>query len=174
MIHDIVVYDAKKPAQALSWQHLVLRMTDRHVSELVGYVLLAGFVVGAAWLAHVESDLERYVACALVLFILCSRLVLEQYLVWPMPWLALLSVTSVMARRWAAAGLVTAFSVIGMLDNESLHPLGRSSAALEIALGLCCLGYLVVAVLPYARGASIAQKSAVDRPDRAPLNSIDS
>jgi hypothetical protein len=174
MIHDIVVYDAKKPAQALSWQHLVLRATDRHVSEIVGYVLLAGFVVGAAWLAHVEGDLERYVAAALVLFILCSRLVLEQYLVWPMPWLALLSVTSVAARRWAAAGLMAAFSALGMLDNESLHPLGRSSAALEIALGVCCVGYLAVAVHPYRRSARMVHKSVVDRPDPAPLDSIDS
>jgi hypothetical protein len=144
--HDLFFYDAAKPPQTLSWQQLLLHVTSVHGAKLVSYLLLALFAAGTIWLARIR-DLWRYTVVVLVLFLLCSKVVLEQYLIWPMPWLVLLGWRSASTAGRAALALVGVFTIIGLLDCESMHPLGRSSALLEVVLASACVGYLLVDLL---------------------------
>jgi hypothetical protein len=76
--------------------------------------------------------------------VLCSKVVLEQYLTWPLPWLVLGVWTS--SRRSAAAcvALVAGFTLAGMIANPSIHPWGRSPWWLDIGVGAACAWFLVV------------------------------
>jgi hypothetical protein len=86
---DIVKYDAVKTPQGLSWQYSLLRVMSVPQARHISYALLAVFVLVAFALSGI-ADIEFYVAATLVTFPLCSKVVLEQYLLWPMPWLILL------------------------------------------------------------------------------------
>lgn len=141
--HDVFLYDAAKPPQTLSWQHLLLHVTSLHGAKLASYLLLAAFALATIRLARIR-DLRRYTVLVLVLFLLCSKVVLEQYLIWPMPWLVLLGWRSRSASGRASLALLGTFTVVGLLDCESMHPLGRSSAVCEIVLATACVGYLLV------------------------------
>jgi hypothetical protein len=87
-LHDIVGYDLAKTPQALSWQTLLPRLVDREDVQLTGQILLALFGLGTLVLTTVR-DLHRYVLLTMVLFLCCSKLVLDQYLTWPLPLLAI-------------------------------------------------------------------------------------
>lgn len=141
-VHDLVTYDVTKASSGLSWQQL---LPSAH-ARLIGYALLAVFAAGAIVLSRTD-DLWRYTAATLVLFLLCSKLVLEQYLTWPMPWLVLLGLTAT-----GRGSLITlgAFTAIGIVDNESWHPFGRTSAPLSVLLAVVCAWQLLVTLRPAA------------------------
>jgi hypothetical protein len=175
-LRDIVLYDAKKVPQALSWQRVFLHLTDAHGARLLSYLCLAIFVVGALWLTRI-GDLSTYTLLTLLLFILCSKVVLEQYLTWPIPWLilALWAATatsrpdaetldavepSTVARRGvsrASLALLTVFTVIGMLVNPYVHPFGRSPEAAGYLLALSITAYLALS-LRRSRAAAVTSR----------------
>lgn len=142
-LRDIFWYDAKKDPQALSWQYLLFRLTDSHVAKAVGYLLLALFLGACIWLSRIEN-LQRYALLVLVLFVLDSKVVLEQYLIWPLPWLALIMFGT--SRRIARATIAFAvlLTAIGMLSNPYIDPWGRSPWPLEVALAASCVAYFVL------------------------------
>jgi hypothetical protein len=144
-IHDIVFYDAGKPPGAMSWQHLLLHVTNEHGAKLASYALLLAFALATIWFSRI-SDLAIYTALVLVLFIVCSKVVLEQYLIWPMPWLILIAAQRRDRLAAASVALLGAFTVLGMLDNESYHPFGRSAAVIELLLLACCAPYVILGV----------------------------
>lgn len=143
-MHDIVAYDMAKPPQGLSWQYLLLRVLSLDGTQWFGGLMLVAFVIGTILLSRINR-LWHYTVLSLVLFLLCSRLVLEQYLIWPMPWMILIVMQRrPLARTTLAVYLV--FTTIGMLENEFYHPLGRPSPWLDPLLAVVNAGYLAVSV----------------------------
>ena len=145
MLSDIVVYDAVKAPGALSWQTLFIGTTSIEKLRLVSYVLLALYLVGAVLLARV-LDLDLYILATLVLFLVCSKVVLEQYLVWPMPWLVLVLWTAPRIRA-ATIAFFVAVTVVGMVANPHIQPWGRSPALIDAGFAVVCVIYLVTVVV---------------------------
>ena len=145
MMSDIVVYDAVKAPGALSWQTLFIGSTSIEKVRLVGYVLLALYLIGAVLLAR-ALDLDVYILATLVLFLVCSKVLLEQYLVWPMPWLVLVLWTAPRIRA-ATIAFFGAVTVVGMVANPHIQPWGRSPALIVAGFAVLCVIYLVVLVV---------------------------
>jgi hypothetical protein len=143
MLHDIVFYDATKIPQGLAAQTITGHAIGAGATRVVGYLLLLLFAAGTIALRR-TSDLMRYTALVFVLFLLCSKVVLDQYLIWPMPWLVLEFAAARRIAR-AAAILLGVLTAVGMLANANIHPWGRSPAALIALLDLACLAYLYLA-----------------------------
>ena len=145
MVSDIVVYDAVKAPGALSWQTLFIGTTSIEKLRLVSYVLLALYLIGAVLLARV-LDLDVYILATLVLFLVCSKVLLEQYLVWPMPWLVLVLWTAPRIRA-ATIAFFVAVTVVGMVANPHVQPWGRSPALIAAGFAVLCVIYLVTVVV---------------------------
>lgn len=172
--HDVVGYDLGKTAQGFTVQ----RLLPRDGPDL-SRILLAGYLVGVLLLAGL-GDVWLAVAASFVLFLLVSKLVLEQYLTWPMPWLVLLALARPAPARpvpvaRSAAGLLAVLTAVGVLANESYHPFGRAPAVLVALLVASCAGFLVVVVwtrLGSRRGrpAPVAPSSVaiLERDERRP------
>jgi hypothetical protein len=71
------------------------------------------------------ADPYAYAAVALTLFLLLSKVVYEQYFLWPLPFLAILVVRD---RSRMAALLLMVLSVTGLLANDWIHPFGYRPA----------------------------------------------
>ena len=145
MVSDIVVYDAVKAPGALSWQTLFIGTTSIEKLRLVSYVLLALYLIGAVLLARV-LDLDLYILATLVLFLVCCKVLLEQYLVWPMPWLVLVLWTAPRIRA-ATMAFFVAVTVVGMVANPHVQPWGRSPALIVAGFAVLCVIYLVTVVV---------------------------
>ena len=145
MVSDIVVYDAVKAPGALSWQTLFIGSTSIEKLRLVSYVLLALYLIGAVLLARV-LDLDLYILATLVLFLVCCKVLLEQYLVWPMPWLVLVLWTAPRIRA-ATIAFFVAVTVVGMVANPHVQPWGRSPALIVAGFAVLCVIYLVTVVV---------------------------
>ena len=92
----------------------------------------------------VRADPYAYGAVALTLFLLLSKVVYEQYLLWPLPFLAVLAVRD---RARDALGLLVVLSVCGLLSNGWIHPFGYDpypplwlNGLIAIAAALFALG----------------------------------
>jgi len=70
---------------------------------------------------RVRDDPYVYAAVAFTLFLLFSKVVYEQYLLWPLPFLIVLAVRD---RARDAFALLVALSVTGLLANGWIHPFG--------------------------------------------------
>jgi hypothetical protein len=161
LVRQIVFWDAGKTPRGLAWQHVLLNITDAQGAKIVSYGLLVVFALATIALAR-ELDLDCYIAFVLVLFIVCSKLVFEQYLIWPLPWLVLLAVDGPVRLRRAASALIALFVLAGMFDNESFHPAGRSPAVPNLVLAAGCVAFLVIGIRA-ARGAERAAPGPIRR-----------
>ena len=140
--HDAIEYDATKSPQGLSWQAMLQPTLDAQDARRLGYVLFALFVAATVGLSRI-TDLDRYVVLTLLLFVCASKVVLEQYLVWPIPFLAILAAThGGLPRRYAAGTLLATLTAIGSIANETYHPFGRGPTALVLLLLVACLTYV--------------------------------
>jgi Glycosyltransferase family 87 len=156
MLSDIVVYDAVKAPGALSWQTLFIGTTSIETLRLVSYVLLAVYLVGAVLLVRV-LDLDLYILATLVLFLVCSKVLLEQYLVWPMPWLVLVIWTAPRIRA-ATIAFFVAVTVVGMVANPHVQPWGRSPALIAAGFAVVCVIYLVTVMEGRRRDSALARQ----------------
>jgi hypothetical protein len=141
VVRDVIGYDLVKTPQGLSWQAQLVTITSAEDARLIGYLLLALFLGGAIWLSRTPG-LDRCVLLTLLLFLCLSKVVLEQYLTWPLPWLAIAALAPTAPLRRSSAALLAILTIIGSLDNESFHPFGRSSVGFGVLLLVACLGYL--------------------------------
>jgi hypothetical protein len=158
--HDVIKYDATKTPQGFSWQTLFLHNLDAQDQRQLGNLMLALLAVLVILLSRI-SDLDRYVVLTLLLFLCLSKVVLEQYLVWPMPWLVILAATQGgLARRCAAATLLAMLTTIGTIANETYHPLWRSSTTLVAVLVVACLAYVTIDLNDRPRGATTTPTAA--------------
>jgi glycosyl transferase family 87 len=160
MLTDIVVYDAVKGPAGLSWQTLLIGTMSVEQLQRVSYVLLALYLVGTVLLVRV-LDLDLYIPATLVLFLVCSKVLLEQYLVWPIPWLVLGLWTAPRIRAATFAIFVTV-TVVGMVANPHIQPWGRSPALINAGFAVVCVIYLATVVVDGRRrhSASALQRSA--------------
>ena len=135
---DIVLYDTKKLPRALSWQQVLLHVTSQDGARLLSYFFLALFAVAACWLLRI-TDLPTYCLLVLLLFILLSKVVLEQNLVWPMPWLILQAIgtsnivkhprpANPQSQRCVSIALLAVLTTVGVVVNPYVHPFGQSPA----------------------------------------------
>jgi uncharacterized membrane protein len=168
MLSDIVVYDAVKAPGALSWQTLFVGATSIETLRFVSYALLALYLVGAALLVRV-LDLDMYILATLVLFLVCSKVLLEQYLVWPMPWLVLVLWTAPRIRA-ATLAFFVAVTVVGMMANPHIQPWGRSPALIAAGFAIMCVIYLVTVVADGRRrdNAMALQRNGAKRQSNGP------
>ena len=137
-VADILLYDAHKTPGHLSWQVILLGVLSPHAARLVSYLLLATFVVG---LYHYRRlDLWTYRAVAILLFILLSKVVIEQYFLWPLPFLIL---DALERRSRASWGLLLLLTASGMLVNAHIRLFGESPWPIALALAAGIVAYLV-------------------------------
>ena len=95
----------------------------------------------------------------LVAFLLFSKVVLEQYLIWPLPFLLVVAAgTGAAALAATSLGLVALLTTIGMLDNANYHPLEPSAVVPYSLAAICLIGLVVCATL---RRASSAPSGAI-------------
>jgi hypothetical protein len=152
LLHDVVLYDGGKAPQGASWWVLLRDWFGRAAAarwSLLGLLAMAGGAV-AIGRRLACRDLDLAVAATLVLFLICGKVVLEQYLVWPLPWLLLLTCSPVRRTAIASGTLAAVLSLLALADTESFHPLGRASLPVGLAIAGSAAAYLV-AVLA-ARG----------------------
>jgi uncharacterized membrane protein len=136
-VTDVLLYDAKKLPQGLSWQQVYLGQVGHDAARWVSYLLLALFVLSMVGLVRIP-DLATYTLLGLLLFLLFSKVVLEQYLIWPLPWLILRGLDPV---RRPALGMLALLSTVGMLVNPYIHPFGQQPLAVAVLLGVALAGY---------------------------------
>ena len=168
MLSDMVVYNAVKAPGALSWQTLFLGTTSVEALRLISHVLLAVYLIGTVLLARV-LDLDLYILATLVLFLVCSKVVLEQYLLWPMPWLVLVLWTAPRIRA-ATIAFFVAVTVVGMVANPHIQPWGRSPALINAGFAVVCVIYLVTVVVHGRRrdsGMALKPKGAKSKSNGA-------
>lgn len=158
-VHDLALRDVGKVPSGLSWQYLLLKPLGTVGSTIFSVVLLGVFVAAAALLAQRVQDLWWYTALTLTLFMLCSKLVLEQYLTWPMPWLILLGLTVPGRAGRSCLLTVAGFTAVGLVENEHWHPLGRPSLVVNAIFVVVAVRFLVVGIR--------AARTVPDRPEPA-------
>jgi uncharacterized membrane protein len=145
-LYDITLYNGHRLPSGQTWLNVVHGFLPRETMLLLSYPLLALFALALVLLT--DLDLLTYSTVAILLFLLLSKIVYEQYFVWLMPFLIL---QTVMRRSWQAGGLLVALSVLGVLDNEQIHPLRPHEHAATlaeyaaiVAVDGCVLAYTLV------------------------------
>jgi uncharacterized membrane protein len=175
-LYDIVLYNGHRLPSGQTWQ-TILRTCNPcpphyHTSyletvRLSGSILL--LLYGGALFLFTGLDLLSYCTVAILLFLLLSKIVYEQYFLWVMPFL----IFDLVERRSRSAGiLLAALSALGVLDNEQIHPFRAHEHAVAvteyaafIAVDLCILIYVVV-LLARLRARPTMQRQTLD--DGAP------
>ncbi len=140
--HDTVVYNMERRPGYLSWVGLVdpaLPRSTLRVVEIAAVLLVVGLIVTV----RRATDIWTYAAIALVAVLLCEKLVLEQYLIWPLPFLAVIAARRAGADRGVALLTALCFTGAGLLSNASFHPFGRSPLVIIVLLGCVSAGFLV-------------------------------
>lgn len=133
-----LLYNGDKLAGSLSWQILLRGLLSTHLQLVVADALLAGFAIAVLVLVD-ATDLVACCAVVLCLFLVCSKVLIEQYLTWPMPFLALLVVERGSRRAALLLGVLTA---VGMAVNPYWHPFGREPGLIDAGLALTILACL--------------------------------
>jgi hypothetical protein len=145
-VHDVVLYDAGKQPTGMSWWTLLNGVCSHLVASSVSGIGLLAFGVGAVMIGRrLHSDLTAAIAATLVLFLMCNKVVLEQYLIWPMPWLVALAMRDRSRLATASSTLLGIFTVAGLIDNEFFHPFGHDSPVLGTLLAIGDAAYVVIA-----------------------------
>jgi hypothetical protein len=154
---DIFRYDATKVPQGLSWQRELLGALGVDQAKQLSYLLLICFAVVAVLLA-LTTDLWLATALTLVAFLLFSKVVLEQYLIWPLPFLLVVAAGAGAALAGTCLVLAGLLTTIGMLDNATYHPLEPSAVVPYSLAAICLIGLVVCATM---RRASPSPSEAV-------------
>ena len=126
-----LLYSADRLPGGLSWQ-VIFHGLPAGVQVSIGNALLGAFVLVAIALALIDDFAVASVA-AMLLFLVLSKQVIEQYLIWPLPLLALLAVDG---GSRAALFLIVLLTAAGMLVNAYYHPFGLQPAAINVAFAV--------------------------------------
>ncbi len=137
-IHDTIQYNGGKLPGNLSWQYVLLGPLGPHRALLLSYALLALFAVALFLFARL--DLLTYCIVAILSFLLFSKVVIEQYYLWPMPFLIL---DAIARRGRASAALFALLSATGFFVNPYIHPFGQKPPVITVAVALCILAYVL-------------------------------
>lgn len=148
VLRDAALYDNNKTPQGMSWWTLLPDSTSSAAARWADLGLVT-FTIGTVLIARrlAAISLEAAVAATLVLFLATNKVVLEQYLTWPLPWLVLIGASGEQVKSRAALAMVGVLTIAGLLDNESWHPLGRACPILGVVLAGCASAYVAVATV---------------------------
>jgi Gpi18-like mannosyltransferase len=135
---DIALYDLHKAPGNLSWQVVLLGALTTEQARLLSYFLLALFELSL--FAFVRLDLYTYCAVAVLLFLILSKVMIEQYLLWPLPFLIFAVID---CRSWASAALLALMTAVGLVVNPFVHPFGQQPGLINAGLALCILAYVL-------------------------------
>jgi hypothetical protein len=131
-----LLYSADKLSGGLSWQ-VIFHSLSTGEQLAIGDALLGAFLVASIALAFVD-DLVICAVATMLLFLIFSKQVIEQYLTWPLPLLAVLVVDR---RSRTALFLLATLTIAGMVVNAYFHPFGIQPAAINVLFaGLVCAG----------------------------------
>jgi hypothetical protein len=140
-IHSTVLYDTGKVPTNLSWQVGLVHLMSPDTTRAIGTFILVGFFITLFMLT--KLDLLEYCAAAFCAFVVFSKIVNEQYLVWAIPFLVLLVAAE---RGKYHAWMLTVFTVVGTFVNPLFHPIGKqgrlSTLWLNIVLTAGTIAYL--------------------------------
>jgi hypothetical protein len=153
-----LLYSADKLPGGLSWQ-VVLHGLPAAAQVDIGDVLLGVFVVAAVGVALVE-DLTLATAATMLLFLVLSKQVIEQYLIWPLPFVVILA-TGRGSRP--ALLLVAELTAAGMLVNAYFHPFGLQPAVVNVVFA-AALSATLARMLLTERHRHAAEASGADQP----------
>jgi hypothetical protein len=113
------------------------------------------------------ADPYAYAAVAFTLFLLLSKVVYEQYFLWPLPFLAILVVRD---RSRMAALLLMVLSVSGLLANDWIHPFGyRPAPALWLNALIAVAAASFVAAHLRGRAAHAGRHTSGPKTPEAPI-----
>lgn len=128
-IADTVFYDAARLPSPLSWQALANRSLSPLSLRLLSGACLCLYLAFLVKMRRLPA--LPYAVIASLLFLVASKLVLEQYLLWPLPFLVLLIAER---PRIPVVATYVMLSTVGLLFNPFVHPFGLSSPAVQIGL----------------------------------------
>ncbi len=160
-----LLYSAGKLPGGLSWQ-VVLHGLPAALQVDVGYVLLGVFVAAAIIVTSLEDD-TVVVAATLLLFLLLSKQVIEQYLIWPLPFVVLLATGRGSRPAWWLIGELT---VAGMLVNAHFHPFGLQPPVVNVAFAVALAATLARLLVTETTRHASAQVSGAHPPAAARPN----
>jgi len=142
-ISDILFYNLNRTPSNLSWQIVLLDRLPFQTLWIVGALFLVIF--GAVLCRLTTLDVYAASLVGILAFLLLSKIVIEQYLLWTFPFL---TQHAAHARSRPDLALFTIFSVGGMLSNHYIHPFGERVVVLNVILAAATLAYIVNASRP--------------------------
>ena len=151
-----ILYSADKLPGGLSWQ-VVLHGLPAAVQVDIGDVMLGVFVLAAIAVAFVE-EFSLAAAATMLLFLVLSKQVIEQYLIWPLPFLVLLAAGRGSRSAWL---LIAELTMAGMLVNAYFHPFGLQPAVINVGFAAAVLATLARMIFSErARSAAAVARGA--------------
>ncbi len=120
---DVVRYNANKPPSNLTWQTALRGHLGSTAIRWLDLALAAASVAILTLLRR--RDLWFYAPVAIGCFLLSSNVVIEQYFLWPLPFLIVIAVG---AASRSARFLIAWLSFAGMVLNSDIHPFGRQGS----------------------------------------------
>ena len=129
-LRDLAVYNGSKLPGDLSWQRGLLEVASPETVRLLTYVLLAAFAVTLLALVRLD-DVIVYAAVAILLFLVASKVIIEQYFLWPMPFLIVIAVDRQSRQALFTLVLVT---IVGLLTNSYFDPLHPVELGVDVVL----------------------------------------
>jgi Gpi18-like mannosyltransferase len=136
-VSDVLLYNLNRDPSNLSWQIVLVRSLSPFALWMVGYGTLLLF--GLVSLSLKRRDLYSASLIVILAFFLLSKVLIEQYFLWVLPFLILAAVER---RSWAAAFLFLVLSTAGMMSNHDIHPFGEQVLLLNVAVALSIAAYL--------------------------------
>jgi hypothetical protein len=161
-----LLYSADKLPGGLSW--LVIFHGHATGEQLaIGDAFLGVFLVAVTALALID-DFAICSVAAMLLFMVFSKQVIEQYLTWPLPLLALLAIDE---RSRIALFLLAILTTAGMLVNAYFHPFGLQPAPVNVVFASLVIAGLSRLLWTHRRtrklaGAREPQRGRGERSDR--------
>ena len=142
-IHSTVLYDTKKVPTNLSWQAILVQLFPQDTTRAIGTFILIGFF--ASLILLTKLDLLEYCAAAFCAFVVFSKIVNEQYLVWAIPFLVLL----IAQRRGKRhAYMLVLYTTVGTFVNPLFHPIGLQGRTntfwINFVMSGSTIAYLVI------------------------------
>ena len=136
-VSDVLLYNLNRDPSNLSWQIVLVRFLSPFALWMVGYGMLLLF--GWVSLSLKRRDLYSASLIVILAFFLLSKVLIEQYFLWVLPFLILAAVER---RSWAAFFLFMVLSTAGMMSNHYIHPFGEQVLLLNVVVALSIAGYL--------------------------------
>jgi len=139
-------YNAGKLPNGLSWQ-VAFNGLPAPDQAVIADLLLGVFLAAAIIVTFVDDELVA-AAGTLLLFLVFSKQVIEQYLVWPLPFVVVLALGGRSRPAWWLIGELT---LAGGIVNAYVHPFGQHPLALSIVFAVAVSAATLRLLAPEAR-----------------------